>query len=78
MPKKKLVVPDLKPCPCCGATKFYTGHMSSCEVGVSCDQCGLRMSRVYPSEMPKGVRSLSDLDQYLMGMAAERWNRRVD
>lgn len=77
MPKKKLIVPGLKPCPCCGATQFYTGHTTSCAVGIICNECGLQISRVYPPEMPKGARSLSDLDQYLMDRAAEAWNRRV-
>ena len=35
------------------------------------------MGRVYPSEMPKGVRNLSELDQYLLNRAAEAWNKRA-
>lgn len=70
--------PKLKPCPCCGNKQFYTGHTSSCNVGIICNECGLRISRPYPPEMPNGVGSLKKLDEFLLKGAAEAWNRRVD
>lgn len=68
----------LKPCPCCGNDRFYTGHLHSSMIGIICNECGLQICRPYPPEMPKGIRSLKKLDESLLKAAAEAWNTRVE
>lgn len=78
-PKKAMPKPD--PCPCCGNKKLYTGPIMAMTQGIECmpylKGCGLQLGRVYPMAMPRGVKDLKGLNEYLLRKAILAWNRRT-
>jgi len=68
------------PCPCCGNENLYVGKLMSVTLGVECnralDGCGISLGRVYPRRMPKGLKTLEELDRYMLKQAVRAWNRR--
>lgn len=78
LPKKLKVLP----CPCCGNEKLYVGKLMSVTLGIECnryinDGCGISLGRVYPRRMPRGTKTLEELDRFVLNEAIRAWNRRV-
>lgn len=69
------------PCPCCGNVDLYVGVTASCQMGVECNRaqggCGLSIHRRYPEKMPRGIKTLKELDRMLLLGAIKAWNRRT-
>lgn len=66
----------LKPCPFCG-TKPESGVQSATSYGVWCPKCRAKIEVYLPAKMPLGCVTLRDVEQQTLGVAKERWNRRV-
>jgi hypothetical protein len=80
MGKRKAAL-TLEKCPCCGNRRLYKGHLSVLDLGVECHPamggCGLKLARTIPDKMPKGLKTLEDLDRYALNQAVAAWNQRA-
>jgi hypothetical protein len=66
-----------KPCPCCGGRGFRAGHLSAMSLGIECSGCGLNIYRTVPFKAIRGIRTINQIDRYLLDKAIEAWNRRA-
>jgi hypothetical protein len=62
------------PCPCCGSTDLHVGATAALWLGVSCQQCGLRMEREVANRRTK--RTLRELEAWTLRQAIDAWNCR--
>jgi hypothetical protein len=50
-------------------------------MGVTCELyaggCGLNVCRTLPDRMPRGLKTLKEVDRFLLEKAIKVWNRRV-
>lgn len=76
-----ILKPRPLPCPCCGNKDLYVGKVESCTLGIECNRamkgCGISMGRRYPQRMPKGIKTLEELDSFLLMQAIQAWNKRI-
>jgi len=64
---------ELKPCPCCGGVKLYSGPATALTYGIKCTACGVEVAKDIPDRVPKG----KDFVKVTLESAAAAWNKRV-
>jgi len=69
-------MPSLLPCPFCGGGKIDAGQESMFRHGVHCKKCGATITRTIPDKMPRGCKSLKELEHRTLTEAIRAWNRR--
>lgn len=64
---------ELKPCPCCGGIKLYSGPATALTYAIKCTACGVNVTKDIPDRVPKG----KDYVTVTLESAAADWNKRA-